>query len=63
VNVRWFDFDLSDVFEMRFEDDEIEEFALRNGDVLICEGGEPGRAATEIPHPDANSVQAPCRSL
>jgi type I restriction enzyme, S subunit len=45
VNVRWFDFDLSDVFEMRFEDDELDEFALRNGDVLICEGGEPGRAA------------------
>ena len=45
VNVRWFDFDLSDVFEMRFEDAELEEFALRNGDVLICEGGEPGRAA------------------
>jgi type I restriction enzyme S subunit len=45
VNVRWFDFDLSDVLEMRFEDDEIDEFALRRGDVLICEGGEPGRAA------------------
>jgi len=45
VNVRWFDFDLSDVFEMRFEDSELEEFALRKGDVLICEGGEPGRAA------------------
>jgi type I restriction enzyme S subunit len=45
VNVRWFDFDLSDVFEMRFEDSELDEFALRRGDVLICEGGEPGRAA------------------
>jgi len=45
VNVRWFDFDLSDVLEMRFEDSELSEFALRSGDVLICEGGEPGRAA------------------
>jgi type I restriction enzyme S subunit len=45
INVRWFDFDLSDVFEMRFRDEELEEFALREGDVLICEGGEPGRAA------------------
>lgn len=45
VNVRWFDFDLSDVAEMRFEDSELKEFALRSGDVLICEGGEPGRAA------------------
>jgi type I restriction enzyme S subunit len=45
VNVRWFDFDLSDVLEMRFEDSELAEFELRSGDVLICEGGEPGRAA------------------
>ena len=45
INVRWFDFDLSDLLEMRFEDSELPEFALREGDVLICEGGEPGRAA------------------
>ncbi len=45
INVRWFDFDLSDMLEMRFEDSELPEFALRFGDVLICEGGEPGRAA------------------
>ena len=45
VNVRWFHFDLLDLREMRFEDSELSEFALRPGDVLICEGGEPGRAA------------------
>lgn len=45
INVRWFEFDLSDVKEMRFEDTEREEFSLRRGDVLICEGGYPGRAA------------------
>jgi type I restriction enzyme S subunit len=45
VNVRWFDFDLSDVLEMRFEDSELDEFSIRSDDVLICEGGEPGRAA------------------
>ena len=45
INVRWFDFDLSDILEMRFEDSELAEFALQSGDVLICEGGEPGRAA------------------
>jgi type I restriction enzyme S subunit len=45
INVRWFDFDLSDVYEMPFEDKELEEFALLRGDVLVCEGGEPGRAA------------------
>ena len=30
---------------MRFEDSELTKFALRRGDVLICEGGEPGRSA------------------
>jgi type I restriction enzyme S subunit len=45
VNVRWFDFDLSDLQEMRFLDSELEEFSLRTGDVLVCEGGEPGRCA------------------
>ena len=45
INVRWFDFDLSDVLDMPFEDHELSEFSLRAGDVLICEGGEPGRAA------------------
>ena len=45
INVRWFDFDLSDLLEMQFEDSELPEFSLRCGDVMICEGGEPGRAA------------------
>ena len=45
INVRWFDFDLSDLLEMRFQESELSEFSLRCGDVLICEGGEPGRAA------------------
>ncbi len=51
-NVRWEGFDLSDVQEMRFEESEAERFGLRVGDVLVCEGGEPGRAAvwrTEVP--------------
>lgn len=45
INVRWFDFDVSNLHEMLFEDLELEEYSLRRGDVLICEGGEPGRAA------------------
>lgn len=45
VNVRWFSFDLSDMKEMRFEDDEETRFGLESGDLVICEGGEPGRAA------------------
>jgi type I restriction enzyme S subunit len=45
ANVRWFDFELSELKTMLFEDSELAEFALQKGDVLICEGGEPGRAA------------------
>jgi type I restriction enzyme, S subunit len=50
VNVRWFSFDLSDLLEMKFEDHELAEFELRSGDVLICEGGEPGRSAVWDEH-------------
>jgi len=45
VNVRWFAFDLSDLLQMRFLEDEEPKFTATKGDVLICEGGYPGRAA------------------
>ena len=45
LNVRWFDFDLSDVLEMRFLPEEAARYTAVKGDVLICEGGYPGRAA------------------
>lgn len=45
VNVRWGSFDLSDLLEMRFEDSEQERYGLQNGDLIMCEGGEPGRCA------------------
>lgn len=45
LNVRWFDFDLSDLLEMRFEKDEMDRYSAVKGDLLICEGGYPGRAA------------------
>lgn len=45
VNVRWNSFDLSDVLEMKFEDITDERFLIRKGDLVICEGGEPGRCA------------------
>ena len=45
LNVRWLEFDLTDVLEMKFEDHEIERYSAQRGDVLICEGGYPGRAA------------------
>jgi type I restriction enzyme S subunit len=45
INVRWGTVDTSDLLEMNFDDDELDRFGLKKGDVLVCEGGEPGRAA------------------
>jgi len=45
INVRWFGFDLSDLAQMRMSDVEAKLFDVRDGDVLVCEGGEPGRSA------------------
>ncbi len=45
LNVRWGTFDLSDLREMRFEDREVERYGVRTGDIVMCEGGEPGRCA------------------
>jgi type I restriction enzyme S subunit len=44
-NVRWFDIDVTAVQTMPFEPHEDERYGLRAGDVLVCEGGEAGRAA------------------
>jgi len=45
VNVQWGRIDLSDLQEMDFDERERRILRLRKGDVLICEGGEVGRAA------------------
>lgn len=45
VNVRWGTFELDNLREMRFEPHEKERFGLRDGDIVMCEGGEPGRCA------------------
>ena len=45
VNVRWGAFDLEDLPQMRFEENEQERYGLRYGDLVVCEGGEPGRCA------------------
>ena len=45
ANVRWFSFDLSDLLEMRISDKETERYSVQSGDLVICEGGEPGRCA------------------
>ena len=45
VNVRWGTFDLDDLRLMRFEPGERDRYGLRHGDIVMCEGGEPGRCA------------------
>ena len=47
-NVRWGQFDLTDLAEMRFEPHEEERYSLLPGDLVVCEGGEPGRCAIWI---------------
>lgn len=53
LNVRWGSFDLHNLQSMRFEDSEQKRYGLEYGDLIICEGGEPGRCAIwrdEVPN-------------
>lgn len=45
LNVRWSSIDVNEVFSMFFKEAELEQYSLCVGDILVCEGGEPGRAA------------------
>lgn len=45
INVRWFSFDLSDLQDMKIEESEFEKYTICKNDLVICEGGEPGRCA------------------
>ena len=45
LSVRWRSFDLSVLRTMPFADSEIEKYSLHVGDILMCEGGVPGRCA------------------
>ena len=46
TNVHWFDIGMNDLKTMRIEDSEIDNFLLRDDNVLICEGGHGiGRSA------------------
>ena len=45
LNVRWFAFDFADLATMRATSKDRAELAIKDGDLLVCEGGEPGRCA------------------
>jgi len=45
VNVQWGRIDTDDLLTMELADDERERFAVEAGDLLVCEGGDIGRAA------------------
>lgn len=44
-NVLWGGFDFSELPQMSFDEREMAKYSLRYGDLLVCEGGEIGRAA------------------
>ena len=44
-NVYWGEFDLSNVKEMFFTNNELEKCTVTKGDLLVCEGGDVGRSA------------------
>ena len=44
-NVQWFQFELNNLNKMDFNEADRIEFELRDGDLLVCEGGEIGRCA------------------
>lgn len=44
-NVQWFRFNIENLNQMDFNEDDREEFELKDGDLLVCEGGEIGRCA------------------
>ncbi len=45
TNVQWHHIELDDIKEISLEASELDEFRLLPGDLLICEGGYPGRCA------------------
>ena len=45
INLRWGKFDLENLKMMKVEDSEIDRYCLARGDLVVCEGGEPGRCA------------------
>ncbi len=66
--VQWGKIDLTDIGEVRLTPSDIQRFRLRHGDLLVCEGGEVGRAAIwresieECYYQKALHRLRPCRS-
>lgn len=50
INVRWHSVDLDDLLTMDIAPETHERYSVRAGDLLVCEGGEPGRCAV-VPEP------------
>ena len=44
-NVQWFRFEIAELNKMDFNEADQKEFELKDGDLLVCEGGEVGRCA------------------
>jgi type I restriction enzyme S subunit len=62
-NVRWFDVDLSDLQEILVEERDVHKYELRPRDVIICEGGEAGRAALWIGEAEGIIFQKACHRV
>jgi type I restriction enzyme, S subunit len=45
ISVQWRHFDLSNLRTTLFTENDVEKFTLKRGDILMCEGGDPGRCA------------------
>ncbi len=45
INLRWGSFDMDQEKKMPIEDHEVLRYGIRAGDLIVCEGGEPGRCA------------------
>ena len=45
INIQWDAIDLSTIKQARFEISEFDRYSVKSGDLLICEGGDTGRAA------------------
>lgn len=45
INILWDKIDTSTLKETKFDESELERYAVKKGDLLVCEGGDIGRAA------------------